>query len=43
MKWLVNNLAMIGRTDEAEEMLDHLLSVSSDLGWVEFRRQRRLN
>jgi len=30
--WLVNNLAMIGRAKEAEELLERLLSTSNDLG-----------
>jgi GH15 family glucan-1,4-alpha-glucosidase len=30
--WLINNLAMIGRQREAEEMFERVLSVSNDLG-----------
>ena len=30
--WLVDNLAMVGRRDEARELFEHLLSLRSDLG-----------
>jgi GH15 family glucan-1,4-alpha-glucosidase len=30
--WLVNNLALIGRTEEAEELFKRVLSVANDLG-----------
>jgi GH15 family glucan-1,4-alpha-glucosidase len=30
--WLVNGLALLGRTDEAEELFERVLSVGNDLG-----------
>jgi GH15 family glucan-1,4-alpha-glucosidase len=30
--WLVNNLALIGRTEEAEELFERTLSVANELG-----------